>query len=270
MILSASCAWYRSLHARSTRSPASERPSRRGGSALRSPWPEPRSNGLSGVALRGCQRLHPGAQSRGSTGSGVTATPAAKRHPLPPCYRAVALPQLPARKLASNQSTGQPPRRTSLTQEAVMGQPIPAQHPSVVLRSHFNLVRALLIIAMAALLASATAVVILANDEDQVNSAAVSKVRTRGAAATPGRHALRRRSRRGHPRPVRAAPAPGRHALRRRPRRGHPRRAVVLRVPQCALQLSAGSRRWHKGSRRWPDHAPAGSRRSLDPESDIR
>jgi hypothetical protein len=56
-----------------------------------------------------------------------------------------------------------------------MGQPIPAQHPSVVLRSHFNLVRALLIIAMAALLASAAAVVILANDEDQVNSAAVSK-----------------------------------------------------------------------------------------------
>jgi hypothetical protein len=56
-----------------------------------------------------------------------------------------------------------------------MGQPIPARHPSVVLRSHFNLVRALLIVAMAALLASAAAVVILANDEDQVNSAAVSK-----------------------------------------------------------------------------------------------
>jgi hypothetical protein len=56
-----------------------------------------------------------------------------------------------------------------------MGQPIPAQHSSVVLRSHFNLVRALLIIAMGALLASAAVVVILANDEDQVNSAAVSK-----------------------------------------------------------------------------------------------
>jgi hypothetical protein len=56
-----------------------------------------------------------------------------------------------------------------------MGQPIPAQHPSVVLRSQFNLVRTLLILAMAALIASATAVVILANDEDQVNSAAVSK-----------------------------------------------------------------------------------------------
>jgi hypothetical protein len=50
-----------------------------------------------------------------------------------------------------------------------MGQPIPAQHPSVVLRSHFNLVRTLLIIAMAALIASAAAVVILANDDDNVS-----------------------------------------------------------------------------------------------------
>ena len=40
--------------------------------------------------------------------------------------------------------------------------------------------------------------------------------------------------------------------------------------PNPAVQLSAGSRRWHQGSRRWPDHAPAGSWRSLDPQSDIR
>jgi hypothetical protein len=52
-----------------------------------------------------------------------------------------------------------------------MGQPIPAQHPSAVLRSHSNLVRALLIIAMAALLACTAAVVILANDEDQISTA---------------------------------------------------------------------------------------------------
>jgi hypothetical protein len=56
-----------------------------------------------------------------------------------------------------------------------MGQPIPAQHPSVVLRSHFKLVRTLLILAVAALLASSAAVVILATDEDQTNSAAVNK-----------------------------------------------------------------------------------------------
>jgi hypothetical protein len=52
-----------------------------------------------------------------------------------------------------------------------MGQPIPAQHPSVVLRSHFKLVRALLAIAMAAVLALTAAVVILADDEDQVSTA---------------------------------------------------------------------------------------------------
>ena len=49
-----------------------------------------------------------------------------------------------------------------------MGQPIPAQHPSVVLRSQFQLVKALLAIAMAAVIALTAAVVILANDEDQI------------------------------------------------------------------------------------------------------
>ena len=52
-----------------------------------------------------------------------------------------------------------------------MGQPIPAQHPSVVLRSHFKLVKALLAIAMAAVIALAAAVVILANDEDEITTA---------------------------------------------------------------------------------------------------
>jgi hypothetical protein len=50
-----------------------------------------------------------------------------------------------------------------------MGQPIPAQHPSVVLRSHFKLVRSLLILAMAAVCALAAVVVILANDDDQAS-----------------------------------------------------------------------------------------------------
>lgn len=52
-----------------------------------------------------------------------------------------------------------------------MGQPIPAQHPSVVLRSHFKLVRGLLALAMVAVLALTAAVVILANDDDQVSTA---------------------------------------------------------------------------------------------------
>jgi hypothetical protein len=57
-------------------------------------------------------------------------------------------------------------------QEAVMGQPIPSQHPSVVLRSHYKAVRALLAVAMAALIALAAAVVILADDEDRAVSTA--------------------------------------------------------------------------------------------------
>jgi hypothetical protein len=60
---------------------------------------------------------------------------------------------------------------TTTTQEAVMGQPIPAQHPSVVLRSHFKLVKGLLAVAMVAVLALTAAVVILANDDDQISTA---------------------------------------------------------------------------------------------------
>ena len=56
-----------------------------------------------------------------------------------------------------------------------MGQPIPAQHPSVVLRSHFKLVRGLLAIAMVAVLALTATVVILANDDDQVSPATKSQ-----------------------------------------------------------------------------------------------
>ena len=52
-----------------------------------------------------------------------------------------------------------------------MGQPIPAQHPSVVLRSHFKLVRGLLALAMVAVLGLTAAVVLLANDDVEVNTA---------------------------------------------------------------------------------------------------
>jgi hypothetical protein len=57
------------------------------------------------------------------------------------------------------------------TQEAVMGQVIPKQHPSVVLRSHFKAVRALLIIALVAVCALAAAVVILAVDDEKASIA---------------------------------------------------------------------------------------------------
>jgi len=51
-----------------------------------------------------------------------------------------------------------------------MAQAVPTQHPAVVLRSHFNQMRALLAIAMIAVLGLAAAVVILANDDDSVTS----------------------------------------------------------------------------------------------------
>jgi len=52
------------------------------------------------------------------------------------------------------------------TEETVMGQVIPRQHPAVVLKSHYKAVRALLAAALIAIVALAAAVVILANDDD--------------------------------------------------------------------------------------------------------
>jgi hypothetical protein len=51
-----------------------------------------------------------------------------------------------------------------------MGQAIPRQHPAVVLRSHFNQLRALLAVAMIAVAGLTVAVVILANDDQEVSS----------------------------------------------------------------------------------------------------
>ena len=52
-----------------------------------------------------------------------------------------------------------------------MGQVIPKQHPSVVLRSHFNAVRALLAVALVAVCALAAVVVIQANDDNDATTA---------------------------------------------------------------------------------------------------
>jgi hypothetical protein len=57
---------------------------------------------------------------------------------------------------------------TTTTQEAVMGQPFPTQHPAVVLRSQFKFVRNLLAVAMAAVVALSAAVVIVANDDNEL------------------------------------------------------------------------------------------------------
>jgi hypothetical protein len=52
------------------------------------------------------------------------------------------------------------------TQEAVMGEVIPKQHPAVVLRSHYKVARALLVAALVAVCALSATVVIVANDND--------------------------------------------------------------------------------------------------------
>jgi hypothetical protein len=68
------------------------------------------------------------------------------------------------------------------TQEAVMGQVIPRQHPAVVLKSHYKALRALLAVALVAIVALATTVVILANDDNGTTS---SSQPTAKAAAQP-------------------------------------------------------------------------------------
>jgi hypothetical protein len=60
-------------------------------------------------------------------------------------------------------------------QEAVMGKAIPQQHPAVVLRSHFNFVRNLLAVAMVAVIGLSVAVVIVANDGDEVASTSAAQ-----------------------------------------------------------------------------------------------
>jgi hypothetical protein len=58
-----------------------------------------------------------------------------------------------------------------MSQEAVMGHPIPKQHPAVVLRSHYKAVRALLAAAIVAVIALSVAVVIVANDDETASVA---------------------------------------------------------------------------------------------------
>jgi hypothetical protein len=72
-------------------------------------------------------------------------------------------------------TTGQAAQAVAPRQEAVMGQAIPRQQPAVVLRSHFNQLRALLAVAAIAVAGLTVAVVILANDSDEVSSTSAAK-----------------------------------------------------------------------------------------------
>jgi hypothetical protein len=59
-----------------------------------------------------------------------------------------------------------PAVESAISQEAVMGQSIPRQHPAVVLRSHYLALRGLLAAAMVAVIMLASTVVVLATDDD--------------------------------------------------------------------------------------------------------
>jgi hypothetical protein len=70
---------------------------------------------------------------------------------------------------ASTTTTGRAAQAAAHAQEALMGQAVPSQHPAVVLRSHFNQLRALLAVALIALIGLTVAVVILASDDNQLS-----------------------------------------------------------------------------------------------------
>src|SRR5215204_3811170 len=79
--------------------------------------------------------------------------------------------------IATN-NTGQAAEAAALRQEAVMGNAIPAQHPAVVLRSHYKQLRALLAIAMIAVVGLTAAVVILATNDERDTSASSATQRS--------------------------------------------------------------------------------------------
>src|SRR5215204_4385245 len=80
-------------------------------------------------------------------------------------------------------TTGHAAEAAALRQEAVMGKAIPAQHPAVVLRSHYRQLRALLTVAMIAVVGLTAAVVILAtNDERDTSTGTAAQVSAPGPA----------------------------------------------------------------------------------------
>src|SRR5829696_6529905 len=73
-------------------------------------------------------------------------------------------------------TTGRAAEAAAPRLEAVMGKAIPAQHPAVVLRSHYKQLRALLAIAMIAVVGLTAAVVILAtNDERDLSASSATQ-----------------------------------------------------------------------------------------------
>src|ERR671910_83744 len=97
---------------------------------------------------------------------------------------------------------GQAAQAAAPGQEAVMGQAIPRQHPAVVLRSHFNQLRALLAIALVAVVGLTVAVVILANDNDEAAStSAVAVPASQAGSGTVAKHEAATAAAIGQPNP---------------------------------------------------------------------
>ena len=88
-----------------------------------------------------------------------------------------------------------------------MGQPVPTQHPAVVLRSHFNQLRALLAVALIALIGLTVAVVILASDEvqrsDTSSAAPIGRINYGGFNPATGRPESAPHPQQEHPRRTR-------------------------------------------------------------------
>jgi hypothetical protein len=70
---------------------------------------------------------------------------------------------------ANTTTTGRAAQAAVRGQEALMGQAVPSQHPAVVLRSRFNQLRALLAVALIAVIGLTVAVVILASRDQQAS-----------------------------------------------------------------------------------------------------
>jgi hypothetical protein len=87
---------------------------------------------------------------------------------LPLCCHPVTVPQPASCTIASMSIT-------NTTQEAVMGTPIPAQHPAVVLGSRYRNLRSLVAVLLVAIAALTTTVVILSVDSGTTISQAGSR-----------------------------------------------------------------------------------------------
>ena len=153
-----------------------------------------------------------------------------------PCHSGVAALQQQAGTIASTSNPnppGESPRRPP-TQEAAMPETVPAQHPAVVLRSHYRHLRALLAIAMMAVVGLSVAVVILADDDGHRHPLRDARERAHRAGRRSAVHPLARPALR--PRPPRHRPDPA-------ARVGPAPRAQAGRINKSAAHEEGAGRR---------------------------